>query len=210
MVILSVIAVLNAVDPGASSQWVAGGAALALLTVAIGFTMRQQFNLVQENKLCNWRIGILVRLLTENGMTPPPEFWEGPPDIAAKKKRRLRVTWNDESNELGQTTRLMVSWMASILVFIICASLVVWTFVIRPISDLSENRNQDKCVSSLTADYFVSINQVLKAPPDSGTRDDAVALANTAAERIRNRDAICADGEPNKFDLPAGAEEVTK
>lgn len=203
--VLSVIAA----DPGSFSQWGAGGAALAILGVSIAVIFRVLYNQAQENKVCNFRLSTLYNALIDAGIRIPDDFKYGPPDLSEKKRRKISMNITRGGSESGATTSLWLSGVALALVFLVGVCAIAYIFVINPIAELRTDSTTDKqasqvdrCNNSLTADYFVAIGLALGAPPDSGERNVYIKLSQDAAERIRHRLDICADGKPDEFKLP--------
>lgn len=205
--IIKLLTVISA-DPGASSQWGAGGAAILLLTVAIGFIFRILYNLTQENKLCRWQIGCLLRAMAIAGVPQPPEFWEGPPDISTKRKKRLSVNFRDE--EQGTTLALWLGGFLLVIIFVVSAGFIINSFLIQPLQRIQDqqatdqlSRQQDSCVADLTADYFVAVQRWAKAlstrPLERSAIDAGLSDMGTTAERIRERVKICSDGHPDEY-----------
>lgn len=192
-------------DPGSFSQWGAGGAALLLLTISIGLIGRQLRNLNQENKVCNYRLGVLGEVLRMHKIFPPKEFWDGPPELTDRKRRKLRLNLTED--EEGGVTPIWLGYFMLAVIFVVGLALIQYVFVIHPIQDLrsgqatsAEQAQIDRCANSLTADYFVAIQRALAAPPaPNPERDAAVKDLGATAERIRRRVQICEDGHADKF-----------
>jgi len=198
---------LFAVDPGTPASWGAGAATLSLLTIAIGFNFRNQLTQAREikslktdNKTCRWQTGILVEVLNANQIAVPGHFWDPVPeqvmDMNEKPKRRLRFEAEDD----GKADPLFISGVLGFLALAACYTAFVYVFVVTPLQDLKTTTRVDDCVSSLTADYYIALSRTLAAPPaPNAKRDAGVKDLVTTAERIRNRDEICADGMPDLF-----------
>lgn len=207
---IKILTVVLSTDPGASSQWVAGGAALALLSVSIGVIFKLLLNQSQENKICNWRLGTLYNALIDSNIKVPQDFLNGPPNLSERRRRKVSMSINKD--ESGQIDRMWLATAALMMIFLVGFGSIFYIFVIHPISVLQDNQQessisdrQDKCVASLTADEFVAIIYQLKSTPDSSSRDFYSDLAVKAATRIRNRGDICDDGIPDKFEIPETA-----
>lgn len=213
-------AVWAAINPNDSASWVGGAAALTLLTIAIGFNagtlvrLRRDVRDAKEDqrrdqRVCNYQLGVLVDVLTANAINVPGNFYDVPDDeilqIHENERRRRRSMFRmsgDPDGEGGWVTSIFIGTVASILAVFLIFALGVKELVLDPVSDLRDNNRIDHCVASLSADWQVSVDLALGASPDSDTRNDYLMLANRAAERIRNRTHICADGKPDPFPLP--------
>lgn len=55
--------------------WAAGGSGFILLSVGMLLTFRQIKNLLAENRICRRQNGILFRVILENRLMIPDEYW---------------------------------------------------------------------------------------------------------------------------------------
>lgn len=221
MVLAAWLGAFSAVDPNTSASWVGGVAALSLLTIAIGFNIRQYRSQVRDIKQlkiekardkreCNWQLSVLTDVLEDNGIPMPGKFWDVPEDPILRvqeeeikrRRRMIRFSASDKTDESGAIGMSVVGIGLLIMAFIAVLMFLANSLIIQPIQDIEASGRVDNCNNSLTADEFVSIVYALQAGPNTEQRDVYSALANEAASRIRHRLAICADGKPDTFVIP--------
>lgn len=217
---------LLAVDPNSSSSWVGGAAALTLLTIAIGFNVRNQVKQARDlravevarrrdQRVCNYQLSVLVEVLDASGTPMPAKFWDIPDDAAldiheaeARQRRRRMFGFleEDDDSQRGWVTSIFLGTVFSVLAAFAIFALVLNGFILQPLHDLETNGAEQRCVSSLSADQFLTIIYSLRSTPDSDQRDFYSDLAAKASERLRNRDHICSDGKPDVFVIPRPSE----
>lgn len=151
----------TAVDPNTSASWAGGVAALTLLTIAIGFNIRQYRNQAKEIKQlkiekakdkreCNWQIRVLADVLDANGIPMPANFWNVPEDPILqvqeeetnRRRRMFKMSASDTYDESGAVAMNIIG--ISLLVIAFMAALIVlanW-LIINPIREIRSNSVQ--------------------------------------------------------------------
>jgi hypothetical protein len=222
MAVAAWLGLISAIDPNTSASWVGGAAALTLLTIAIGFNVRQYRNQTREisqlrrdkakdKRECNWQISVLADVLEANGIPMPGKFWDVPEDPVLyaqeeetrRRRRMFRLQASEDSSESGMAGLSIVGIVLMLLGFF---AVVLWmanSLIVQPIQDARDTSVGNSCVNSLNADQFATIVFALDSPPNSPERTTYSQLAYEAAERIRHRASICADGKPDLFLIPA-------
>lgn len=192
---ISAWAGLAAMDPDTGASWVGGVAALSLLTIAIGFNIRQynhqskdirqiQVEKAQDKRECNWQISVLAAVLEQHAIPMPANFWDVPKDPILKvqqaetdrRRRMFKFRYEDHErageNESGMAAMSFVGVVLMVCAFFVIMLFVANTLIIQPIEDIkSQNETSaesaaiDRCSNSITADFFVAIKRALAAPP---------------------------------------------
>jgi hypothetical protein len=208
----------TALDPNDASSWVGGASALTLLTVAIGFNATTMFRLRrevkvekdarrQDQRVCNYQLSIMSKVLEDHNIPMPPNFWDIPeePVLVKSEQETRRKAWMFKfgEDEAGWVTSIFFGTVVAILAVFALFALALNSLVLDPVKDLQVSRKQDACIASLSADQFYTIILQLNAPPNSQQRSDFGNLGIRAADRIRRRNTICADGKPDDFPLPS-------
>lgn len=213
---------LSALSPNDTSSWVGGAAALVLLTIAIGFNagtlvrLRRELKDTkdeqrQDQRVCNYQLGILVDVLTDNGINVPGSFYDVPDETmlqvheAERVQRRRRMfgfPTDPDNDERGWVTSIFLGTLFAVLAAFAIFALALNGLILGPLRDLQTNSDKADCIASLQADQFASIVFQIQSPPGSDERTVYTKFAIDAAKRIANREKICADGEPDTFILP--------
>ena len=150
----------TSVDPNTGASWVGGVAALSLLTIAIGFNVRQYRNQAKEiqqlkidrakdKRECNWQISVLAEVLDANDIPMPGRFWDVPEDpiLTAQleetdRRRRMFKMRYEDRGEDGAVAMNVVGIVLLVASFVAVLLVLANSLIIQPIQDINSRSAQ--------------------------------------------------------------------